>query len=59
MPKEIKLTKQQQQQAESLGGQDVRLPETREPTYCDKGGHKERSIANSPQRREHRKKEGK
>ena len=48
-------------EAEAVGGEDnmrdfIKL---RDPTYCDKGGHRERSIANSPQHREHWKKEEK
>jgi len=46
-------------EAERLGGEDNKLDfiDVLPPTYCDKGGHRERSIANSPQHREHWKKE--
>ena len=30
-----------------------------DPNYCDKGGHRERSEANSPSHKDHWKKEGK
>jgi hypothetical protein len=45
-------------EAEDLGGEDSRDDfDFKNLRYCDKGGHKERSIASSPQHREHWKKE--
>jgi len=46
-------------EADTFGGEDSRciLIDFENLRYCDKGGHKERSIANSPQHREHWKKE--
>jgi hypothetical protein len=48
-------------EAEAVGGEDNRRDfiKLRDPTYCDKGGHRERSIAVSPRHREHWKKEAK
>jgi hypothetical protein len=56
MGKEAKL-----REAEMLGGaEDFYVYRVRDSlTYCDKGGHRERSIAVSPQHREHWKKEAK
>lgn len=41
--------------AESLGfcQEDLATEDNRQPNYCDKGGHKERSIYHAPQHAKH------
>ena len=58
-PKGKELPKYLQQKASLLGGADTDYFEYISPDelpYCDKGGHKERSAANSRQHQEHWKK---
>lgn len=45
--------------SEDLGGSEdpSEYKKKPDPNYCDKGGHKERSIKNDPKHEEHWKKE--
>jgi hypothetical protein len=49
-----KLSRKEMREAEKFGGHD---PESwlkkHDLSYCDKGGHKERSIANQPNHKNH------
>jgi len=45
---------------ESLGGAETdNYDKKPDPKYCDKGGHKERSLANEPNHKDHWSKEEK
>ena len=47
-------------QTEDVGGTDIQdwyEYKERDPNYCDKGGHRQRSEANQSQHRDHFKKE--
>jgi len=61
--KKTDISKKQREEAEKLGGTDIddwlEFEEKNKgnKTSCDKGGHKERSIANQPNHSKHWKKE--
>lgn len=53
-----RLSKQIIEQSQQMGGCDnpELFREIKEPTYCDKGDHKARSLFHQPQHKEHFKK---
>jgi hypothetical protein len=56
MEQEPKLTKKDQEAIQSMGGADKKEKPQKDENYCDKGGHRERSLANQPNHQDHWKK---